>query len=149
MHSLMLSQCSNFSTPTECTFLGHDSGHSVTTDRLRLAPLFSENVKDDMKDCNIELVDDGIWHVSSGLADAWRGNHEEKVSRMRTSCSDGDEGDNGVVNSVSSNKEEPDFDDTEDMRIRGKLKLDKASKEYQEESKYKSNIKINIDCNNS
>lgn len=135
-HSLMLSQCSKFSTPRESMFLGHDRGHSVTTDRLCLSPLFSENVRDDMKDCKIELVDDATWHVSSGLADAWRGNHVEKVSRMRTGCSDYgiDEDDNGVVSSVNSNKEQPDFDDIEDMRIRGKLfyKLDKDSKEYQE-----------------
>ncbi|EYU45655.1 hypothetical protein ABFS82_14G017200 [Erythranthe guttata] len=136
-HSLTSSQCTKFSTSRAPAFLEHDTGNSAT-DKLHLSPLFSENVKYDMKDCKIELVDDATWHVSSGLADAWRFNNEEKASktnpvyRDRRECN-GDEN-NRVVGCVNSNKEDPDFDEIEDMRIRGKLfyKLDKDSKEYQE-----------------
>lgn len=137
-NSLLSSHCSKYSTSRASTYLGHDidRGHSVTN-RLHLSPLFSEIGKDDMKDCKIELVDDAAWHVSSSLADAWRGNNGDKALKMRSHFTDreydgGD--DNGVASSVDSNTEDPDFDEIEDMRIRGKLfyKLDKDSKEYEE-----------------
>ncbi|KAK4434027.1 hypothetical protein Salat_0565400 [Sesamum alatum] len=134
--SLLSSQCSRFSSGRASEFLGHDRGYSVTN-RLHLSPLFSDTSKDDMKHCKIELVDDTTWRVSSGLADAWRGDIEDKASKMKSAFCDGEEdgGDgNGVICSLDLNKEDPDFDEIEDMRIRGKLfyKLDKDSKEYEE-----------------
>ncbi|PIN19824.1 hypothetical protein CDL12_07490 [Handroanthus impetiginosus] len=121
-NSHLLSQCCKFSSSRASSFLGHN--------RLHLSPLFSETRKDDIKDYKIELVDDATWHVSSGLVEAWRGNNEEKTFKMRSSFSDQPDDDNGL----DSNKEDPDFDEIEDMRIRGNLfyKLDKASKEYEE-----------------
>ncbi|KAI3459391.1 hypothetical protein Pfo_016054 [Paulownia fortunei] len=135
-NSLLSSPCSKFSTSRASTFPGHGRGHSVT-DRLHLSPLFSEIGKDDMKDCKIEVMDDATWHVSSGLAAAWRGNNEDKALKMRSGFSDREyvgDGDNGMVSFVDSKKEDPEFDEIEEMRIRGNLfyKLDKDSKEYEE-----------------
>ncbi|KAL0434176.1 UNVERIFIED_CONTAM: hypothetical protein Slati_2751900 [Sesamum latifolium] len=135
-NSLLSSQYSRFSSGRASEFIGHDRGYSVTN-RLRLSPLFSETSEDDMKHCRIELVDDTTWQVSSGLADAWRGNIEDKASKMKSAFSDGEEDGrdgNGVISSLDLYKADPDFDDIEDMRIRGKLfyKLDKDSKEYEE-----------------
>lgn len=79
--------------------------------------------KDNVKGYNIELIDDQTWGVSTGLADAWRG--DRKVNGLG----------NDVVDAyVPSNDSEPDLDEIEDMRIRGTLfyKLDKDSKEYEE-----------------
>ncbi|KAL6535302.1 hypothetical protein OROMI_026676 [Orobanche minor] len=137
---LMSSQRGEFSTLRASPFLVHDRGQSIT-DRLHLSPLFSEIGKDDMKDCKIEVMDDASWHVSSGLADAWRGNNEDKRLKMSSSSSDCDyddggsgDDDNVMVCSVVSNKNYPDFDEIEDLRIRGNLfyKLDKDSKECDE-----------------
>ncbi|KAL3642015.1 hypothetical protein CASFOL_012830 [Castilleja foliolosa] len=130
-NSRLSSYISKFSTSRASSFFGHDMGHSVN-DRLHLSPLFSEIDKDDMKDCKIEVVDDATWHVSSGLIEAWRGNDNED-KRLKL-CSDrnfdGDDDDEVVI----SNKDDPDYDEIEDMRVRGNLfyKLDKGSKEYEE-----------------
>ncbi|KAL3812617.1 hypothetical protein ACJIZ3_013885 [Penstemon smallii] len=120
------------------TFLGHDRGYSVGN-RLNLSPFFPENDKDNMKECKVQIMDDETWRVSSSLVDAWRGN--EKGNALKTSVifsdQENDGGFNGVVvDSVVSNKEGHDFDEIEDMRIRGNLfyKLDKDSKDYQEYS---------------
>ncbi|KAL6526551.1 hypothetical protein OROGR_015641 [Orobanche gracilis] len=140
---LMSSLRSKFSSSRASPFLVHDRGQSIT-DRLHLSPLFSESGIDDMKDCKIEVVDDATWHVSSGLADAWRGNNEGRRSKTSSSSLDRDYDDDGgsgsggddnvMVCSVVSNKNDPDFDEIEDMRVHGNLfyKLDKDSKEYEE-----------------
>ncbi|KAH6768534.1 hypothetical protein C2S51_013870 [Perilla frutescens var. frutescens] len=142
-NSLLLSQRGRFSTSRASTFVDHDRAPSVT-ERLHLSPLFQETGEDGMKQCRIELVDDSTWNVSSGLADAWkRGNSEVASLRMRSSFSDrecdggendGTNNDGGVFGSASANKDDPDFDEIEDMRIRGNLfyKLDRGSKEYEE-----------------
>ncbi|KAL3812613.1 hypothetical protein ACJIZ3_013881 [Penstemon smallii] len=131
-------QCSNVSLLEGSIFLGHDMGYSVSN-RLSLSPFFPENDKDNMKECKVQLMDDETWRVSSGLVDAWRGH--EKGNALKTSAIFSDQENNGdfngvVVDSVVSNKEDHDFDEIEDMRIRGNLfyKLDKDSKEYQEYS---------------
>lgn len=94
---------------------------------LHLSPLLS-NSGDHVNDYKIELVDNETWRVSTGLADAWRGTNQAKALRNEVV----DE----VVKYVPPNKEDPDFDEIEDMRIRGNLfyKLDKDSKEYEEYS---------------
>lgn len=127
-NSLLLSQGSGFSTSRVSTFVDHDRARSVA-DRVQLSPLFQETGEDDMKDCRIELVDDSTWNVSSSLADAWRGSNEVAALRMRSCFSDGGDHDGGVVD-----KEDHDFDEIEDLRIRGNLfyKLDRGSKEYEE-----------------
>lgn len=82
--------------------------------------------RDNVKDYKIEVVDNQTWGVSAGLADAWRGVGQIKDLR------------NDVVDEfdayVTSNDNDQDLDEIEDMRIRGNLfyKLDKDSKEYEE-----------------
>ncbi|KAL3812614.1 hypothetical protein ACJIZ3_013882 [Penstemon smallii] len=131
-------QCSNVSLLRGSIFFGHDRGYSVSN-RLSLSPFFPENDKDNMKECKVQIMDDETWLVSSSLLDAWRGNEKGNALKMSAIFSDQEnDGDfNGVVvDSVVSNKEGHDFDEIEDMRIRGNLfyKLDKDSKEYQEYS---------------
>ncbi|MCD7455065.1 hypothetical protein HAX54_026942 [Datura stramonium] len=96
---------------------------------FHLSPLYRDN-KDSLKDCRIEVVDNETWSVSSGLAEVWRG-HTKVASKKNPSFSQDDEIDDGATN---YDDEDPDFDDIEDMRIRGNLfyKLDKDSKEYEE-----------------
>nr|GMD38947.1 50S ribosomal protein [Ipomoea batatas]GME21647.1 50S ribosomal protein [Ipomoea batatas] len=94
-----------------------------------LSPLFpTANAR--LEECRIELVDSEAWKVSSGLAEAWRGN-VEKRSKVKPLLSDEEE---MVKYAPPPNKEDLDFDEIEEMRIRGNLfyKLDKDSKEYAE-----------------
>ncbi|CAN4091804.1 unnamed protein product [Withania somnifera] len=96
---------------------------------FHLSPLYRDN-KDSLKDCRIELVDNETWSVSSGLAEAWKGN-TNVASKKNPSFSQEDEVDDGMTN---YDDKDPDLDDIEDMRIRGNLfyKVDKGSKEYEE-----------------
>ncbi|CAK9150862.1 unnamed protein product [Ilex paraguariensis] len=98
--------------------------------RHHLSPWFSDN-KAHLEDCKIELVDNESWHVSSGLAEAWRGT-AGMVERQAVFT----EEDEVVLNNVPPNKEDPDFDEIEDMRVRGNLfyKIDRGSKEFEEYS---------------
>ncbi|KAK4340682.1 hypothetical protein RND71_039183 [Anisodus tanguticus] len=100
----------------------------------QLSPLYKDN-NDSLKDCRIELVDNETWKVSSGLAEAWKGN-TNIATKKKSLFTQEDEIDDVTTN---YNDEDPDFDDVEDMRIRGNLfyKLDKDSKEYEE---YKFNF---------
>lgn len=136
-NSLLLSQRNGLSTSRGSAFVDHDRARSVA-DRLQLSPLFQETGEDDMKDCRIELVDDSTWSLSSSLADAWRGSNEAASLRMR-SCSSDRDCDGGVHTDKNHyggvvDKENHDFDEIEDLRIRGNLfyKLDRGSKEYEE-----------------
>ncbi|KAJ8549015.1 hypothetical protein K7X08_032722 [Anisodus acutangulus] len=90
----------------------------------QLSPLYRDN-SDSLKDCRIELVDNETWNVSSGLAEAWKGN-TNVASKKNPSFSKEDE--------IDDDDGDTDVDDIEDMRIRGNLfyKLDKDSKEYEE-----------------
>ncbi|KAM3762746.1 hypothetical protein ACB098_01G369200 [Castanea mollissima] len=90
---------------------------------LHLSPLFTDD-KAHSGSYDIELVDHDTWKVSSGLAQAWRG-------VVDGSSSVGDE----PVDSCSEVVEcDQDFDDIDNMRIRGNLfyKLDRDSKEFEE-----------------
>ncbi|KAL3505923.1 hypothetical protein ACH5RR_031305 [Cinchona calisaya] len=102
--------------------------------RFHLSPLFSESSRDNLKDCKIEIVDNETWQVSSGLVEAWKGNSEVGWEKKALDSEEEEDSCNGVVNYMPPNKEDPDFDEIEDMRIRGNLfyKLDKDSKEYEE-----------------
>lgn len=98
---------------------------------FHLSPLFPSDAKPHSDSYDIELVDHDAWRVSSGLALAGRGTEgtalessylsEEVVDEPVDNCSLPVEGD-------------PDFDDIDNMRIRGSLfyKLDRDSKEYEE-----------------
>lgn len=128
--------CSYSSRPTRATqkneFFEDSKPHSATNfcgGVFHLSPLYRDN-KDSLKDCRIELVDNETWSVSSSLAEAWRGS-TNVASKKVPSFSQEDEIDDGVINYED---EDSDFDDIEEMRIRGNLfyKLDKDSKEYEE-----------------
>ncbi|XP_009623876.1 uncharacterized protein [Nicotiana tomentosiformis] len=99
---------------------------------FHLSPLYKDINKDSLNDCRIELVDNETWRVSSSLAEAWRDN--TNVASKKKSFSIETEIDDEATSYVSLNEDGHDFDEIEDMRIRGNLfyKLDKDSKEYEE-----------------
>lgn len=124
--------CSHFFSEI-AAFFGHEREYSVTS-RIHLSPLFMDNDAG-LKDCNIELMDDETWRVSSGLKDAWTANEKVEVFKTRPLFRDQDNhGGIQMVNSDTLNADEYDFDDIEDMRIRRNLfyELNKDSKEYEE-----------------
>lgn len=96
--------------------------------KLHLSPLFPD-AKPLSDGYNIELVDQDAWRVSSGLAQAWQGTNE---ASPKTSSSSED----WVGNCSLRGEENADFDDIDNMRIRGNLfyKLDRSSKEFEEYS---------------
>ncbi|KAJ8636050.1 hypothetical protein MRB53_010317 [Persea americana] len=95
---------------------------------MHLSPLLPSG-RDSLNGLDIEVVDQDIWQVSSGLAHAWRGTYE--TSRKSPDLK-------GMVkrtdNSSSTTEHGPDFDEIEDMRVHGNLfyKLDKDSREFEE-----------------
>lgn len=104
------------------------------SNRIQLSPLFSESSGHNLQDCKIELVDNESWQVSSGLIEAWKGKTKVGCEGKAFLSDEEEDKYNGVLSYVPPNKEDPDFDEIEDMRIRGNLfyKLDKDSKEYEE-----------------
>ncbi|RAL54364.1 unnamed protein product [Cuscuta campestris] len=113
-----------------------DGKHSLATFGSGLfgnSPLLPDGLPR-LEDCRIELVDSDSWKVSSGLADVWK-NNVERGSKGRAFCIDegGDE-EKRMVKYAPPNREDPGFDEIEEMRVRGNLfyKLDQDSKEYEE-----------------
>ncbi|KAG6732194.1 hypothetical protein I3843_01G157600 [Carya illinoinensis] len=102
------------------------------SDSLHLSPLFSD---DKAHSCgyDIELVDHDAWRVSSGLTQAWRGTDGAST---RTSFHMEELVDEVVDHSSPPVEADSDFDDIDNMRIRGNLfyKLDRDSKEFEEYS---------------
>ncbi|XP_047332050.1 uncharacterized protein LOC124935677 [Impatiens glandulifera] len=100
----------------------HGSGY-------HLSPLFSHGIHQ-MDDCKLEIVDSDAWKVSSDIAEAWKGT---KSLSERITFFD-DESVDEATNSDQTSIDSPDFDEIEDMRIRGSLfyKLERDSKEYDE-----------------
>lgn len=107
-----------------------DNGPNTTarcSNRMQLSPLFADS-KPSLDGCAIEVVDDDRWRVSAGLAQAWQGSRRslgtENLADTTDECED----------HSSSVEEESDFDEIDNMRIRGNLfyKIDKASKEFEE-----------------
>ncbi|XP_028771608.1 uncharacterized protein LOC114728820 [Neltuma alba] len=95
-----------------------------------LSPFFSDG-KFPSNGYNIELVDHDAWRVSSGVSQAWQGREQGAPEASST----GQEETNELIDSNSSNAEdEVDFEDIDNMRIRGNLfyKLEKSSKEFEE-----------------
>lgn len=94
--------------------------------KRHLSPLFPDS-EPHSNGYNIELVDHDTWRVSSGLAQAWRG--MDAAAQETISLSE-----EVVDNCSPPGKEGPDFDDIDNMRIRGNLfyKLDHNSKEFEE-----------------
>ncbi|CAI9118464.1 OLC1v1020040C1 [Oldenlandia corymbosa var. corymbosa] len=125
--------------PEHLPSFGSQKGDSFGnySDRLQLSPLFKEDSGHDLKDLKIELVDNDSWQFSSGLAEAWKvSNTEVDLRRKALNCEDKGEGygDIEAASYAPPDNETPDFDEIEDMRIRGILyyKLDKDSREYEE-----------------
>ncbi|XP_042518211.1 uncharacterized protein LOC122092000 isoform X2 [Macadamia integrifolia] len=96
--------------------------------RVNLSPLLSPGITH-LEDFEIELVDPDTWRVSTGLAQSWRETDRAK-EEILSSTETVDE----PVNYSSSVADEADFDEIEDMRIRGNLfyKLDRDSREFEE-----------------
>ncbi|XP_009794719.1 uncharacterized protein [Nicotiana sylvestris] len=138
----LLRVCSYSSRPTracqanELNFVDDSKPHSAAANVdnrvFHLSPLYRDIYKDSLKDCKIEIVDNETWRVSSGLAEAWRDN--TNVASKKKSFSIETEIDDEATSYASLNEDGHDFDEIEDMRIRGNLfyKLDKDSKEYEE-----------------
>ncbi|CAK7354596.1 unnamed protein product [Dovyalis caffra] len=96
---------------------------------IHISPLVSDS-RPHLDGYNIELVDDDTWQVSSGLAHAWRGLDSEKELKADIEAFD------EQFDDVKSLQGDPDFDELDNMRIRGDLfyKLDRDSKEFEEYS---------------
>ncbi|KAG9151151.1 hypothetical protein Leryth_002720 [Lithospermum erythrorhizon] len=110
---------------------------SLSNDIYNLSLLVPDSDKNDLMNCKVELIDDETWNVSSSLAEAWRSNNNKMVNARRgrkVLLSEDDGGDEEAKDYLPPNKENPDLDEIEDMRIRGNLfyKLEKQSKEYEE-----------------
>lgn len=110
--------------------------HSVLatnhSNRLHLSPLLSD-IKPHSGGYDIELVDHDTWQVTSSLAQAWRGTEGASLGTISHAEEVVDE---TVDYSSSQVESDPDFDDIDNMRIRGNLffKLDRDSKEFEEYS---------------
>lgn len=115
----------NIGEGNEVTELASTANKQITSPNyssgIHLSPLLSQ-AKPHTGGYDIELVDPDTWQVSSSLVEAWRGT--DSVVEM----------DDEPVDQSRPVEHNPDFDDIEDMRIRGNLfyKLDKGSKEYEE-----------------
>ncbi|KAJ4834365.1 hypothetical protein Tsubulata_040004 [Turnera subulata] len=98
--------------------------------RIHLSPLFSDD-KPQFGGYNIELVDNDSWEVRSGLVHAWGGLNKEKETVADTKAFDDEE-----LDGVESFQDDHDFDEIDNMRIRGSLfyKIDRGSREFEEYS---------------
>ena len=96
--------------------------------RIHLSPLFNDS-SSHLGRYDIELVDDETWQVSSGLVHAYKGFDSEMKTRPFTEAFD-----LRVVDGSPTIEDDQDFDDIDNMRIRGSLfyKIDRSSKEFEE-----------------
>ncbi|XP_065863296.1 uncharacterized protein [Euphorbia lathyris] len=105
-------------------------GNSVSN--IHLSPLFSDQ-RPFLDNYDIEVVDNETWQVKTGLLHAWNGLEREKEELQQHDAS---EAFNKNVDDVASSQGVSDFDEIDNMRVRGHLfyKLDRDSKEYEEYS---------------
>ncbi|XP_007034762.2 PREDICTED: uncharacterized protein LOC18602991 [Theobroma cacao] len=96
--------------------------------RIHLSPLLNDN-SSHLGRYDIELVDDETWQVSSGLVHAYKGFDREIETRPFMEAVD-----QRVANASTTIEDGQDFDDIDNMRIRGNLfyKIDRGSKEFEE-----------------
>ncbi|XP_039002063.1 uncharacterized protein LOC120128449 [Hibiscus syriacus] len=96
--------------------------------KFHLSPLFNDGFYR-LDSYHIELVDDETWRVSSGIAHAYKGFDGEMGTLPSTQLVD-----RRVVNGSHIIEDDQDFDDIDNMRIRGNLfyKIDRGSKEFEE-----------------
>ncbi|CAN1807893.1 50S ribosomal protein L18 [Linum perenne] len=107
-----------------------ETRRSTLSSNISLSPLFRDPTSH-LDRFDIELVDNDTWQVSSGIAHAYHGLGKKMEAET------GNEAYQDQVNTHSiSSPVDPDFDEIDNMRIRGNLfyKLDRHSKEYQEYS---------------
>lgn len=131
VNSHFLSRVTSYCSRASNDFIEENERPTTSTSyssRIDLSPLLSG--KGPHFGCyNIELVDDETWQVSAGPAHAWRGLEEdvEAKSNVNVVVDDDD---------APSFEGDSDFDEIDNMRIRGDLfyKLDKDSKEFEEYS---------------
>ncbi|MED6182445.1 hypothetical protein PIB30_028438 [Stylosanthes scabra] len=106
---------------------------SQSSNTVHLSPFLS-NFDQPPSGYNIELVDGDAWGVSSGVAQAWSGRHSAK-SAAAAATTFGHHGINEPVDCNPSHAEDDmDFEDIDNMRVRGNLfyKLERSSKEFEE-----------------
>lgn len=134
--------CSNASSTVvnrEAEVVTHFVPVAYYCSRLHLSPLFPD-AKPSSNGYEIELVDHDAWRLSSGLAQAWQGMDGAAMGTSSLS-------EEVVDNCSQPGQEDPDFDEIDNMRIRGNLfyKLDRGSKEFEEYSfdfhRYKKSLK--------
>ncbi|KAK4755802.1 hypothetical protein SAY87_009559 [Trapa incisa] len=103
----------------------------VGASRMTISPLFL-GADPPKGGYSIEVLDDETWRVSAGLAHVWHGNLEKKKFTQTV----GEPVKDGGPSSIEDSDPEPDFDEIDNMRIRGNLfyKLDRTSKEFEEYS---------------
>ncbi|XP_012481868.1 uncharacterized protein LOC105796650 isoform X1 [Gossypium raimondii] len=96
--------------------------------KIYLSPLFND-CSFKLGSNGIELVDDETWRVSSGLAHAYKGFDGEMETLPSMEAVD-----QRVDNGSPISEDDQDFDDIDNMRIRGNLfyKIDRGSKEFEE-----------------
>ncbi|KAJ1384350.1 Ribosomal protein L18 [Sesbania bispinosa] len=99
------------------------SSPSECSSSLHLSPFFSD-FNHPSSGFDIELVDRDAWGVSSGLAQAWRGREWATSSGQQQQ----------VIDGHLRLEDQLDFEDIDNMRIRGNLfyKLERSSKEFEE-----------------
>ncbi|XP_061354511.1 uncharacterized protein LOC133299102 [Gastrolobium bilobum] len=97
---------------------------------LHLSPFFSD-FNHPSSGFDIELVDHDTWGVSTGVAQAWRGRDWVASGASSFGQQVTDEARDGHSSNVEG---EIDFEDIDNMRIRGSLfyKLERSSKEFEE-----------------
>ncbi|KAM5569394.1 hypothetical protein ABKV19_016760 [Rosa sericea] len=130
----LISKAPNFrcKATTTVPIFDHSARVAYYSTGSRLSPLFPSEPKPRSEDSyDIELVDDDAWRVSSGLALADQPMQGTPALEEQSCLSD------EPVDSCSLPLEgDPDFDDIDNMRVRGKLfyKIDRDSKEFEEYS---------------
>ncbi|WCJ23773.1 Ribosomal L18p/L5e family protein [Euphorbia peplus] len=104
-------------------------GNSVSN--IHLSPLYSDQ-RPVLDGYEIEVVDDETWQVKTGLVHAWNGLERGKEEVQQHAREAFDEN----VDNVAPSQGDSDFDEIDNMRVRGNLfyKLDRDSKEYEEYS---------------
>lgn len=108
--------------------VAHSDSIENSSSRPQISPLFPDG-KPHSVAYDVELVDDDTWAVSCGLARAWEGREKGWSGFENRNLLEDEDHDPSVYC-------DSDFDDIDNMRIRGNLfyKLDRDSKEFEEYS---------------
>lgn len=134
--SVFISKAPNvcFKATTTVPILDHSARLAYYSSGFHLSPLFpSEAAKPQSDSYDIELVDNDAWRVSSGLSLADQG---MEGRALEASCLSDEVIDEPTDNCSLPVEGDQDFDDIDNMRVRGRLfyKIDRDSKEFEEYS---------------